>query len=91
VTGTIRLARSFAVRFTSRDTGQACSRSSGAGAISASAVRASTAAQLSQRSKASGVRMTGMRSCKGASVPLARVVTIAAVSTSSPFAPAQVS
>ena len=48
---------------------------------------ASTLAQSSQRSNASGATMTGMRSWMAASVRFARVVTIAAVSTSSPFGP----
>ncbi len=47
--------------------------------------------QSSQRLKASGGTITGMRSWIGASVLLARVVTIAAVSNSSPLGPVQVS
>ena len=48
-------------------------------------------APSSQRSKASGGRITGMRSCSGASCGSPRVVTMAAVSISSPFGPIQVS
>ena len=52
---------------------------------------ASTLAQSSQKSKASGGTITGMRSWIGVSVRLAGVVTMAAVSISSPFGPIQVS
>jgi hypothetical protein len=47
--------------------------------------------QLSQRSNAFGGTITGMRSCRPERLRLARVVTIAAVSNSSPFGPVQVS
>ena len=52
---------------------------------------ASTLAPSSHRSNASGAKITGMRSWIGTSVRLARVVTMAAVSSSSPFGPVQVS
>jgi hypothetical protein len=61
------------------------------GAIKAAAVAASTPAQSSQRSNASGAITTGMRSWIGASRRFAVVVTMQAVSNSSPFGPIQVS
>ena len=63
----------------------------GAGTISAEAVTASTLTQSSQRSNASGGMITGMRPWMSATARLALVVTIAAVSISSPSGPVHVS
>lgn len=66
------------------------SQSSGQGRSSAIA-SATGVSGSSQRSTPSGVRIAGMRSWIAAQVPLASVVTIAAVSSSDPSGPCQVS
>ena len=72
------------------DTSCSCNRSSGAGSISALAVCAST---FGSRAKGQGLgsSITGMRSWICAIGRLAAVVTIAALSISSPFGPLHVS
>jgi len=52
---------------------------------------ASTLLQSSQKSKASAGMITGMRGCSVARSRLAAAVTMAAVSSSSPWGPIQVS
>src|SRR5260221_3056612 len=90
-TGASRAAESFAVRLTAVEISWASKKSSGAGTISAAAVTASTWAVSSQRSNPSGAITTGMRSWIGARARFAMVVTMQAVSTSSPLGPDQVS
>jgi hypothetical protein len=85
------IASSLATRFTAVEIGYASSKSSGAGVSSAAAVSASTPRVSSHASNASSGRITGIRPWMSFSVALASVVTIAAVSTSSPFGPIQLS
>src|SRR5215472_11844899 len=59
--------------------------------MSVAAASAGTASQSSQRAKSSGATNAGMRGWIADSVRLAAVVTMAAVSSSSPLGPVQVS